>query len=297
MIAVIGSSNMDIVLTVEHFTKPGETQKILNLEYFPGGKGANQAVAAAKLSKSKVFFLTMLGNDSYGATLSKNYDELGISGYKFVDTNTGLAFIEVTLSGENRIMITPGANAHLTPRIVNESIDEILKRDILLLQNEIPFESTLFAARLFKDAGKLVIFDPAPAGGITPEIFPYVDILTPNEEELKTLSENIIGRYESIKKTFEAFREKGLKSMIVKQGEKGATYIDEKAIFTVPTKKIEPIDTTAAGDVFNGALAVALNEGKNIQSAIKFANICAAISVTRKGAQPSIPDREEVEFA
>ncbi|MGB9864611.1 ribokinase [Fervidobacterium gondwanense] len=297
MISVIGSSNMDIVLTVEHFTKPGETQKILNLEYFPGGKGANQAVAAAKLSKSEVFFLTMLGNDSYGSTLAKNYEKLGISGYKFADTNTGLAFIEVTLSGENRIMITPGANAHLTPGIVNESIGEILKTDILLLQNEIPFESTLFAARLFKDAGKLVIFDPAPARGITPEIFPYVDIMTPNEEELRTLSENIIGRYESIEKTFEAFKEKGLKAMIVKQGENGATYIDEKAIFTVPTKKVEPVDTTAAGDVFNGALAVALNERRNIQSAIQFANICAAISVTRKGAQPSIPDREEVEFA
>jgi ribokinase len=207
MIAVIGSSNMDIVLTVEHFTKPGETQKILNLEYFPGGKGANQAVAVAKLSKSNVFFLTMLGNDSYGSALAKSYEKLGISGYKFVDTNTGLAFIEVTLSGENRIMITYGANAYLTPEVIEECKSDILRSDILLLQNEIPFESTLLAAKLLKDAGKLVIFDPAPALGINPEIFPYVDILTPNEEELKTLSENIIGRYESIEKTFEAFKE------------------------------------------------------------------------------------------
>ncbi|WP_448374352.1 ribokinase [Fervidobacterium sp.] len=295
MIAIVGSSNMDIVLTVEHFTKPGETQKVLKVEYFPGGKGANQAVAVARLSNNPVYFLTAVGNDSYGKKLIEGYERQNITGYRVADEAlTGMAFIEVTVNGENRIMITPGANAHLSKDMILEASNELLKQDILLVQNEIPFESTLTACQLFKEVGKTVIFDPAPAQGIDAHILKYVDYLTPNEEELKTISEQLFGSFISIENSYQKMKDCGLKALIVKQGEKGATYIDSQTVYHVPTIKVTPTDTTAAGDVFNGALAVALNENKNILEAIKFANLCAAISVTRKGAQPSIPNRIEV---
>ncbi|MBT1247018.1 MULTISPECIES: ribokinase [unclassified Thermosipho (in: thermotogales)] len=295
MIAVVGSSNMDIVLSTERFTRPGETQKAKKLEFFPGGKGSNQAVTIAKLSDEEVYFLTCIGNDSYGELLKKRYDELNISGYTVVDENNGLAFIEVTQEGENRIIIYQGANKYLTKDIVDDHIQNLIKADIVLLQNEIPFDTTLYVASLLKKEGKIIIFDPAPVEGVTKEILKYVDYLTPNEEEIKLLSINFFGDFISPEDSYQKLKKLGLKKLVVKLGDKGVKYFDETQIIEQQSFKVKAIDTTAAGDVFNGAFAVALCEGKDIKDALKFASLAAAVSVTKKGAQSSIPTRQEVE--
>ncbi len=290
MIAVVGSSNIDIVLKVDHFTKPGETQKALNLSFFPGGKGANQAVTVAKVGEEGCYFITCLGDDEYGKLLSENFLKYKITGFSFADVPTGRAFIEVTKHGENKIIIFQGANASLTKDRINWK--ELLKRQILLLQNEIPFETTLECAKKFNG---VVIFDPAPAEDITEEILPYVDFLTPNEEELKALSISIFGEFISIEDSAKNFLRKGVNNVLVKLGEKGAVLFNEKETLHIPGFKVKTVDTTAAGDVFNGAFAVALREGKSIEDAILFASAAAAISVTKMGAQSSIPEREEIE--
>jgi len=297
MIAVVGSSNMDVVLTVERFTLPGETQRAQKLEFFPGGKGFNQAVSIAKLSKknSNVYFLTCIGNDSYGRALKDQYDKLNIEGYVVVDDNNGLAFIEVTRKGENRIVIYPGANSNLTKEIVRKHEAKLLEADYILLQNEIPFESTLYAARLFSENGKIVIFDPAPVSGIEKEIFQFVDFLTPNEEEIKLLTEKFFGEFVSYEDSYFKLKSLGVKKLIVKLGSKGVIYFEGDKRIEIPSFKVKAVDTTAAGDVFNGAFVVALHENLDIKKSLEFASAAAALSVTKKGAQNSIPSRKEVE--
>jgi len=297
VIAVIGSSNMDVVLTVERFTLPGETQRAQKLEFFPGGKGSNQAVSVAKLSKSnsKIYFLTCIGNDSYGKILKKQYDMLNIEGYKIVNDSNGQAFIELTEKGENRIIIYSGANSYLTEGIVREHTAKLLEADYLLLQNEIPFESTLYAAKLFKENGKTVIFDPAPVKGIKKEIFQFVDFLTPNEEEIRLLTEEFFGKFVSYEDSYYKFKNLGLKKLVVKLGDKGVLYFNKNKTIKLPAFRVQAIDTTAAGDVFNGAFSVALHENFDIEFSLNFASAAAALSVTKKGAQSSIPSRSDVE--
>jgi ribokinase len=297
MIAVVGSSNMDVVLTVERFTLPGETQRAQKLEFFPGGKGSNQAVSIAKLSKknSNVYFLTCIGNDSYGRALKDQYDKLNIKGYVVVDDNNGLAFIEVTKKGENRIVIYPGANRNLTKEIIKKHEEKLLEADYILLQNEIPFESTLYSARIFSENGKIVIFDPAPVSGIEKEIFQFVDFLTPNEEEIKLLTEKFFGEFVSYEDSYFKLKSLGVKKLIVKLGSKGVIYFEGDKRIEIPSFKVKAVDTTAAGDVFNGAFVVALHENLDIKKSLEFASVAAALSVTKKGAQNSIPSRKEVE--
>ncbi|MCX7761202.1 MAG: ribokinase [Candidatus Kryptonium sp.] len=296
MVGIVGSSNYDIVLYVEDFTLPGVTQKALNLEYFPGGKGANQAVCVAKLSGRDVFFLTCIGNDQFGNKLKDIYLKLNIKGFVQVDTDNGLAFIEVNKSGENRIIIYTGANDLLSVDLVRSKLNEINDLSIILLQNEIPTESTLYTAMMCKEMSKTVIFDPAPATRIPIEIVKFVDYITPNETELRTLSNEWFGTTLGL----EEFYNKLLKinsnvKLIVKQGSKGIAFLSPEMNLDMQAFNVNPVDTTAAGDVFNGAFAVALDEKKDIFSALRFASASAALSVTKKGAQTSIPSRQEVE--
>jgi len=295
MITVVGSSNVDIVLYVKRFTRPGETQKAYNMKIYPGGKGANQAVTVAKLG-AKCYFLSCLSND--GSILIENFEKLGIKGWKIVDEPTGKAFIELTENGENRIIIFGGANLLVNEKFITENDSFIKESNIVLLQNEIPLEGNLAAVTIAKEHGATVILDPAPAQNISLELLKMVDIITPNEEELKELVRNIspeFSDFNNTNKMLDLLKEQGINSIILKCGEKGSIFYNGSSFIEIPAFKIENVvDTTAAGDVYNGALAVALDRGKNIKTAMVYASAAAAISVTRFGAQNSIPNEAEV---
>ena len=289
-IGVVGSINVDYVLIVDEFVKPGETIKAKKLKKFPGGKGANQAVAAAKLSRNRVSMIGLVGKDDDGEWMIKKLESAGVFGITKANDYTGKAFIEVISSGENRIIIYSGANAELTSDKLNMELLE--NADIVLLQNEIPFETTFEVARWARKRGKIVIFDPAPAQGVNIEILKYVDYITPNESEIKTLSETFFGKFESTERAAGLLIETGARSVIAKLGENGVYFRRGLKEVRIPAVKVKAVDTTAAGDVFNGAFAAFLEKGE--MEALRLAVKAAAISVTRIGAQSSIPDLEEV---
>lgn len=288
MIAVVGSNNVDLVLSVDHFTEPGETQRCISYDRFPGGKGANQAVACKKLGAS-VYFLTCVGSDGNGDFSYKTLCDVGLErGLVRVEIPNGFAMIEVTRDGKNRIIIFPGANASMNVELVHKHLDSLLSADVLLLQNEIPFEVNLEVAKKFKQKGKLVIFDPAPASNIDEEIFKYVDIITPNEAEAYQLTGK---QGES---AAENLLEKGCPNVLLKLGEKGCLFVGRLGRYRLEAFKVKVVDTTAAGDIFNAGFAVWYEKSGNILESLRFASAAAAISVTRLGAQSSIPSLEEV---
>ncbi|HBT39441.1 MAG: Ribokinase [Thermotoga sp. 50_1627] len=288
MIAVVGSNNVDLVLTVDHFTQPGETQRCLSYERFPGGKGANQAVACKKLT-AEVYFLTCVGNDGNGEFSFETLTRAGLrDGLVHVELPNGFAMIEVTRDGQNRIIIFPGANAAMNVKLVQKHLNELLRADILLLQNEIPFEVNLEVARRFKEKGKLVIFDPAPATGVQDEIYSYVDIITPNESEAHQLT----GKFGE--SAAQELLKRGCANVLLKMGENGCYFTGTLGTFRIDAFKVEAVDTTAAGDVFNAAFAVWFERTGDLKKALLFATAAAAISVTRPGAQSSVPSLEEV---
>ncbi|PNR98762.1 ribokinase [Petrotoga mexicana DSM 14811] len=300
MIAVIGSSNMDIVFNVEHFTLPGETQKALSLDFYFGGKGANQAVAAAKLSEKPVCFCSCIGDDEYGNQISQNFKKYRIEGY-YVQKNekTGRAYIEVDKNGENRIIIFSGANDKVDKEKIDKFFDEYGDEiDICLLQNEIPLQSVEYAISKLKEKGITIIYDPAPVGSTKIKSLKDIDFLTPNDKEFMFLceKEKIDFKESNLDKSMLAFKRiSKVKNLIVKMGDKGVIYIDEEEnLEKIEPLKVNPVDSTGAGDIFNGALAVAFSETNDLQKSLNFANTAAAISVERKGAQSSIPKREEV---
>jgi ribokinase len=300
MIAVIGSSNMDIVFNVEHFTLPGETQKALSLDFYFGGKGANQAVAAAKLSEKPVCFCSCIGDDEYGNQISQNFKRYKIEGY-YVQKNekTGRAYIEVDKNGENRIIIFSGANDKVDKEKIDKFFDEYGDEiDICLLQNEIPLQSVEYAISKLKEKGITIIYDPAPVGSTKIKSLKDIDFLTPNDKEFMFLceKEKIDFNESNLDKSMLEFKRiSKVKNLIVKMGDKGVIYIDEEEnLEKIEPLKVNPVDSTGAGDIFNGALAVAFSETNDLQKSLNFANTAAAISVERKGAQSSIPKREEV---
>lgn len=288
MIAVVGSNNVDLVLTVDHFTEPGETQRCISYDRFPGGKGANQAVACKKLGAS-VYFLTCVGNDGNGDFSYKTLCGVGLErGLVRVEIPNGFAMIEVTRDGKNRIIIFPGANAAMNVDLVHKYLNDLLSADILLLQNEVPFEVNLEVAKKFKQKGKLVIFDPAPASNIDEEIFKYIDIITPNEAEAHQLTGK---QGES---AAESLLEKGCPNVLLKLGEKGCLFMGRLGRYQLEAFKVKTVDTTAAGDIFNAGFAVWYEKSRDVHESLRFASAAAAISVTRLGAQSSIPSLEEV---
>jgi ribokinase len=299
-ILVIGSLNMDMVVAVDEIPRRGETVPGGNPAYIPGGKGANQACAAAKLG-GKTAMLGMVGDDTAGRTLMDSLRLAGVDVSAVAATDqapTGTAIIQVDRSGGNCIVVIPGANAFCGKSHIEARRDLIKSHDIVLLQMEIPPDATFAAAELAAGYGKTVILNPAPAPGAIPDaVFAYLDYLIPNETELEKLSGLPVADAGSARAAARRLFGRGVKNLLVTLGSQGALLIGGGGagpILSSPAPKVAAIDSTAAGDTFVGAFAVALSEAMPLDAALSFANRAAAISVTRPGAQPSMPGRGEM---
>jgi ribokinase len=296
-ILVIGSSNTDMVIKTKKLPAPGET--ILGGTFLlnPGGKGANQAVAAARLG-GKVTFIAKRGNDlfgnqAYGIFMREGIDTQYIA--KDPDLPSGVALITVDSSGENSIVVAPGSNGNLLEEDIPKKIFESGKFGILLLQLEVPVKTVEYSAITATLNGIKVILNPAPAQALSDALLSNIWLATPNETEAEMLTGISINDVASSDRAAAKLLEKGVKNVIITMGETGAYVKSESFTGIVPGFKVKAVDTTAAGDVFNGALAVALSEGSDMKEAVVFANKAASISVTRMGAQASAPYRHELD--
>lgn len=295
-ILVVGSSNTDMVIKTLHFPSPGET--ILGGRFLmnAGGKGANQAVAAARLG-GVVTFVGKIGDDIFGKQAVQQLEDEGINvDFVAVDHGnpSGVAMITVDRKGENSIVVAPGSNGTLNPEDFNKALPELTDAEFVLMQLEIPIPTVEYIARIAAQKQKKVILNPAPAAALSDELLQNLYIITPNETEAELLTQIKISDEQSALKAAESLHEKGVEIVIVTMGAAGAFVLINGESELIKAPKVEAHDTTAAGDTFNGALVVALSEGKTIQESIAFANRAAAISVTRIGAQSSVPFRKEI---
>ncbi len=296
-VAVIGNINVDFVFRVARMPRPGETLAGDEFLTAPGGKGANQAVAAARLG-AEVAFVGCVGDDDLGRAMVRNLAQEGVDVSRVrtaPDAATGTALILVDRSGENTIVVALGANEKLTPAELNSHAGLLAGCDVLLLQQEMSLETVDEAIRLGLEAGCRVVLDPAPARDRLPSRWREVDVLSPNESEADTILDALgsfeVGRAED---RAAAFVEQGVKLAALKLGSEGCVVASEEGIFRVEAFPTVPVDTTAAGDAFTAGLAVALAEGMAPREAARFANACGALATTRMGAQPSMPSRAEV---
>jgi ribokinase len=295
-IIVVGSTNMDMVVKTTHIPAPGETVLGGTFLMNPGGKGANQAIAAARLG-GRVGFITKIGKDIFAEQSIQlfNDEEINVDGILAdADHPSGIALITVDEVGENSIVVAPGANAHLNAQDVIVKLNDYPDAKIILLQLEIPMETVEAVLKYAHEKGIPVMVNPAPVNKKILDLFPFIEILTPNEKEAEMLSGITITDIETATLAALEICKKGVKTVIITLGKLGAILVDEEGAQHIPSPQVTAIDTTAAGDVFNGAVTVYLVEGKSLQEAISFACKAAAIAVTRLGAQSSIPCRNEV---
>ncbi len=296
-IVVIGSTNVDMIIKGDRIPKPGETVIGGKFHKAAGGKGANQAVAAARAG-GDVTFISCIGDDVFGQESLAGFKKEGIDVDKIktdTDNSTGIAFILVDENGENSISVASGANNHLKESDI-DSIKEIIQRsDLILLQLEIPISVVQTAIRIAYESNVKVILNPAPAQTLTDKLLSMVSVLTPNETETEILTGIKVENEQSAKNAAKILSDKGVGTVIITIGDKGVYVTSKEDFLTMPGYSVTPVDTTAAGDTFNGAFAVYMAEGKGLKESIRFANAAGAISVTRLGAQPSIPMREEIE--
>jgi ribokinase len=297
-ILVVGSLNMDLVACASRIPVGGET--ITGHTFFDGagGKGANQAYAAARLG-GRVSMLGRVGSDDFGRRMRANLEQVGcdVSGVQAIpNCASGIAVIFVADAGQNSIVIVPGANGRFSPEDVEASRDHFEGARLVLLQLENPLPTIVAAARAARRAGARVILDPAPAQPLPDELLRLTDVLTPNETEAAILAGLPPGRVDvpHAMAIAHSLKERGATTVIVKLGDQGCVLIDEGVADHFPASQVEAVDTTAAGDVFNAALAVGLSEGMDLGIACRFANRAAAVSVSRMGTQVAAPTREEV---
>ena len=294
-VLVIGSLNMDLVARCEHLPRAGQT--VFGEDFFtaPGGKGANQAVAAARLG-ARVSMAGCVGRDQFGAELVGGLRDAGVGadGVLAVEQPTGTALITVDADGVNTIVVVSGANAACDTALVDRALASAGAPGILLLQHEIPVEANAHALRSAHAAGWYIILNPAPARPVTQELLPLIDIIVPNETEAAAIANGTVaGRAGALAAAHELMA-RGARTVLVTLGGDGAVYCDASGALHCPAVAVQAFDTTAAGDAYIGALAAALADGRTVRDSLGYASAAAGFAVTRSGAQPSLGSREEV---
>lgn len=296
-LVVLGSVNADHVLQIPTFPRPGETLHGRNYQVIPGGKGANQAVAAARL-KADVGFIACVGDDAFGIESCERFkrDGMDIRGVKVqADCPTGIAMIQVSDRGENSICLSAEANDRLTAEAIEDDLPSIRAASYLLMQLETPIDGIIKAAQVAKQAKTKVVLNPAPARELPSSLLSSVDVITPNETEAQVLTGITVTDDATAQQAATVLHQQGIEIVIITLGAKGVWLSEHGRGQLIPGFRVSATDTTAAGDTFNGAFVTGLLENMPLESAIKFAHAAAAISVTRFGAQTSIPTRQEVD--
>ncbi len=297
MITVIGSLNVDLVTNTSRMPKVGETIMGKSFKQVPGGKGGNQADAIAKLG-SKVKMVGCVGEDELGNMLVQSLQKDGVDVSDIVrakGVSTGIASITVDNDGNNCIIVVAGANNMLTAERIQKAVNAIKEASVVVAQLEVPIETVKYALKTAKQLGKTTILNPAPAAELDDEMLASIDILIPNETELEAISGIKATNDEDIFSAAQLLINKGVRELIVTLGDKGCIHVTRQGSNTYKAYKVKAVDTTAAGDSFIGALAAAISEGKVLKDAIAFATAVGALTVTKEGAQSSLPLRAEVE--
>jgi ribokinase len=296
-IVVVGSLNMDLVVKAPRAPEAGETMRGHDFQMVPGGKGANQAAAAAKLGGDTAM-VGRVGGDAFGPALIENLARQGVNTEEIVldeETSSGVAVIVVDDAGENRIVISAGANGRVGTSDIDRVEGLLRVAKFLILQLEIPLEVVEYAIEKAAAHPVNVILNPAPASPVSPEVLGRVDWLVPNETEAKLLTGLDVSDLSSAEKAALQFLEYGVSRVIITLGERGALLMTDEAATHVTTRRVEVVDTTAAGDAFIGALAVALVKGVSQLDAVRYAAAAGTLAVTKFGAQTSLPTAEEVQ--
>ena len=295
-IIVIGSSNTDMVVRSERLPRPGESVVGRNFMMAGGGKGANQAVAVARMGH-RVIFAAALGRDIFGDAAEQSYRQFGIDTSYIVrkDAPSGVALIMVDGAGQNSISVDLGANNLLSAEDVMGALGQVEAGDIVLLQLEVPMATVDAVVDIAAAKGAKVVLNPAPAGVVSEKTLSKLYLITPNQTEVQTLTGVEVADEQSAELAAKALIAKGVSRVVITMGSIGAYLYENGVGEIIPARKVAAVDTTAAGDVYNGALCVALAEGQTLKNALAFATKASAISVTRAGAQPSVPTREEVD--
>lgn len=295
-IVVVGSLNMDLVMEVDRVPKIGETIKGEEMSYLIGGKGSNQAVAACRLG-NEVKMIGCVGQDTFGDKILKHLEEEGVSveGVKKDEaTFTGIATI-FKMTDDNSIVVIPGANDFCNKDLIDKNIEIIKSADILITQLEIPIETVEYVLKIAKENGIKTILNPAPAREISKEILKNVDFITPNETEFEVISGKVFNNSNELEEAMIYWQRENISTkLVVTRGKDGSSYVEDDEVKTMKTIKVDVVDTTGAGDTFNGALAHGVSHEFLMNEAVTFAGTAASLSVTKFGAQTGMPKFEEV---